>query len=167
MTTYKFGAPWALSLKLMTIFSIVILGGLAVIGLTAEPIDTWLWPLAMVALPLGVLVVAAFFMILGYELAPDELLIRRPGWTSRIGLEGLTSVEVDPEAMRRSLRTFGNGGLFCFAGRFRNRKLGAYRAWATDPKSSVVLKFSDRTLVVTPDQPRKFAAKIASRIQAG
>lgn len=157
---YRFGAPWALSLRLMTILSIVILGGMALIGLTAEPIDTWLWPLAMVVLPLGVLVIAAFFMILGYELTPDEILIRRPGWASRVSLKGLQSVEVDPEAMRRSLRTFGNGGLFCFAGRFRNRKLGPYRAWATDPKSAVVLKFADRVVVVTPDEPRKFAARV-------
>ncbi len=164
MAGYKFGAPWALSLKLMTLFSIAILGGMAVIGLTVEPIDTWVWPLAMVVLPLGVLVIGVFFMILGYELTQDELLIRRPGWKSRLSLAGLRSVEVDPEAMRRSLRTFGNGGLFCFAGRFRNRKLGPYRAWATDPKSAVVLRFDDRVAVVTPEEPRRFAAKIQARI---
>ena len=35
------------------------------------------------------------------------------------------SAQVDPEAMRRSNRTFGNGGLFSFNGCFRNAALGA------------------------------------------
>ncbi len=52
--------------------------------------------------------------------------------------------------MKGSIRTFGNGGLFCFSGRFRNRKLGSYRAFATDPKLAVVLRFPDKIVVVTP-----------------
>ena len=74
-------------------------------------------------------------------------------------MSGLKSAEVDTEAMSKSIRTFGNGGLFCFAGIFNNNRLGSYRAFATDPKRAVVLRFSDRTVVVTPDQPDDFVMR--------
>ena len=63
--------------------------------------------------------------------------------------------------MSRSIRLFGNGGAFAFSGWFRNRKLGSYRAYATDPARSVVLKFSDhKTIVVTPEPPDAFIAAV-------
>ena len=103
-------------------------------------------------------------MIRGFVLSGDSLLIQRLGWQSKLDLTELVSADADPEAMDKSLRTWGNGGLFCFCGRFRNTKLGAYRAYATDPKRSVVLKFNDRTVVVTPDRPDGFVASISERI---
>jgi hypothetical protein len=114
----------------------------------------------MVLLPLLVLVGAAFFVIRGYTVSGQTLRIHRLGWDSTLDLQQLRSATVDPEAMRRSLRTFGNGGLFCFAGRFRSQKLGPYRAFATDPKRAVVLTFADRTVVVTPDDPAAFVAQL-------
>ena len=72
-------------------------------------------------------------MIRGYVVTDDMLLVQRLSWQSKMDLKELVSVRVDPEAMARSLRTLGVGGLFCFCGRFRNTKLGAYRAYATDP----------------------------------
>jgi hypothetical protein len=77
-----------------------------------------------------------------------------------VNLAGLQSVEAEPSAMRRSIRTFGNGGLFCIAGKFWNRRLGSYRAFATDPKRSVVLRFEDHSVVVTPDNPEAFVARV-------
>jgi hypothetical protein len=57
--------------------------------------------------------------------------------------------------MQGSIRTFGNGGLFGFIGLFRNKKLGRYRAFATDEKNAVVLRFATHTLVITPEQPQR------------
>jgi hypothetical protein len=82
-------------------------------------------------------------------LTADTLLIQRLFWNSKIDISGLLSAEADTDAMNRSIRTFGNGGMFCFAGAFNNKKLGSYRAFATDPKRSVVLRFPKRTIVVT------------------
>ena len=79
---------------------------------------------------------------------------------SKIALTDLVAAEVDSNAMAKSVRTFGNGGLFCFAGYFWNKKLGTYRAFATDLKRCVVLKFPNRTVVVTPDNPEEFVARI-------
>ena len=72
----------------------------------------------------------------------------------------LPSAEADPVALKGSIRLAGNGGLFAFCGWFRNSKLGVYRAFCTDLAHAVVLRFPDRTVVVTPDQPDKFVAAI-------
>ena len=58
--------------------------------------------------------------------------------------------------MRGSVRVFGNGGLFSITGRFWNRKLGWYRAYATDPSRAVVLRYPKRTVVITPHDPQHF-----------
>ena len=122
-----------------------------------------LFILAAVVMPALLLVVSACWMIRGYVVEGEMLLIPRLGWQSKLDLKDLEAVEADPEAMESSLRTFGVGGLFCFCGRFRNKKLGAYRAYATDPKRSVVLKFGNQTVVVTPDRPDDFVASIKER----
>jgi hypothetical protein len=65
-----------------------------------------------------------------------------------------------PFAMRRSLRSFGNGGLFCFAGLFRNKQLGPYRAFATNPAPTVVLRFARHVIVITPENPEEFVGAL-------
>lgn len=155
-----FCAPWGTTLKSTTLLSVVILIGILVIGISAGTRDSAAWILGMVAMPLSILVIAACFAIRGYVLSRETLLVLRPGWNSKLPLADLISIEVDPEAMKGSIRTFGNGGMFCFAGIFKNRKLGTYRAFATDPKRAVILKFPNRTVVVTPDSPKDFAARI-------
>ncbi|MGI9328970.1 MAG: PH domain-containing protein [Pseudomonadales bacterium] len=157
----KFDAPWGLSLKVLTLLSVLILLGLALIGLLNIAGGGNVWLFSMLILPLAILIGSAFFTIRGYHLTEGVLKVQRLGWESEINLKGLQSVEADPEAMDKSFRTFGNGGLFCFAGKFRNKRLGSYRAFATDPKRAVTLKFPDRTIVVTPGDPEAFVAQVS------
>ena len=84
----------------------------------------------------------------------------RLGWATRIDLNHLVSAEHDPTAMEHSIRKFGIGGLFCYVGFCSNDKIDSYRAYATDSKRSVVLKFPGRTIVVNPDRPGEFVARI-------
>jgi hypothetical protein len=141
-------------------FTIVLLIAVPVIGLAAIPGAGTVWLAVMVFAPLVILFAAAFFMIRGYELTGSELFIKRLGWKSTLNLQNLQHAEVDPEAMKRSIRLFGNGGLFCFAGQFRNKKLGRYRAYATDHGLAVVLRFTDKVVVVTPGAPDRFVEQI-------
>jgi hypothetical protein len=152
----KFDAPWALSLKLMTGMSVAILLCIMTIGLFSGAGGGIAWLISMVVIPLLFLVVAVFFVIRGYVITPQRLLVQRLGWHSELILKNLVSAECDPEAMKRSIRVFGNGGFFCFAGKFRNKRLGVYRAFATAPHLAVVLRFTDRMVVVTPDNPEEF-----------
>lgn len=155
-----FRAPWGLLLRSMTALTALILVGIPLMGFFSGPRGSIVWISCMIVMPLSILLIGAFFIIRRYDLTEDTLLIRRLGWSSKLGLSTLVSAAIDPNAMANSIRTFGNGGLFCFAGLFYNKKLGSYRAFATDPKRAVVLKFSDRTVVVTPDDPEAFVASI-------
>jgi hypothetical protein len=159
-----YDAPWGFSLKLLTITSTSILLGISLIGLYYYAGNGEVWLFAMVILPLVIVVSSAFFIIRGYEISDGKLFVRRLIWDTEISLEKLHDVKVNPHAMKRSIRIFGNGGLFCFSGLFRNKQLGYYRAYATDPKSAVVLKLADKVVVVTPDNPTAFVAQITNSI---
>jgi hypothetical protein len=99
-------------------------------------------------------------MIRGYAITQNTLLIKRLFWNTKLDLACLLSIEVDPEAMSGSKRIIGNGGLFCITGSYWNKKNGSYRAFATNPKLSVILKFINQTIIVTPGKPEDFAAKL-------
>jgi len=158
-----FGAPWSATLKVMTTFSVVILAGVAVLFATVVPRHL----LGGVPFTLTMLIVlttvfgAVLFIVRGYEVGAGNLLIRRLLWSTVLSLSELQEAWSDPTAMARSLRLFGNGGLFVFAGLFWNRKLGKYRVFATLPRNAVVLKFPQRAVVVTPDRPGQFLEAIA------
>jgi len=160
-TDKTFSALWGLLLKGMTVFCVAICIGIPVTVLLGTGIGLFKWS---ILLPPAILIAGAFFVIRGYELRPGELKIKRLGWSTRLDLTDLQSAELDPAAMSGSIRTCGNGGLFCFAGWFRNKKLGSYRAFATDLKKCVVLKFPKRTVVITPDDPDAFVKAVSSGI---
>ena len=156
----KFNAPWGKALKVMTGVTVLVLILTPVIGMLTGPQGSLGWIFGMIVAPLLTLIVAAFFMIRGYVLTADALLVQRLGWNSKLALSGLISAEADPRAMERSIRTLANGGLFCFAGLFRNKKLGSFRAFATDPRLAVVLRFDSRAVVITPENPEHFVSRI-------
>jgi hypothetical protein len=156
--TTSFRAPWSTLLKLMSILSTALLLGVGALLAATFPRDLLggrPFVLSM-SLILVVLLGSALFTIRGYELTGSELLVRRLAWATRIPLHDLRSAWADPFAMKGSMRLFGNGGLFAFSGLFSNRRLGRYRAFVTDPRNAVVLRFAARTIVVTPDAPREF-----------
>lgn len=155
-----FFAPWGVSLKVITTLSILILGGLPITYILFCPPQNIYLILGMIVLPLAILFISAFFTIRGYILTPEAIFIQRLCWKTKLDLTNIVSAEVDPNAMNKSIRAFGNGGLVCFAGAFYNKRLSSYRAFATDAKLSVVLKFPNRTIVVTPDKPDEFVEKI-------
>jgi Bacterial PH domain len=121
-----------------------------------EPLRFWLG-----LLPLTIIFICALFAVRGYSIANDTLLVDRLFWTTRLSLSELQSVKFDPDATRRSIRTFGNGGFFSFTGYFRNKELGFYRAFMTDRRRAVVLRFSTSVIVISPDRPEDFVNTIS------
>ena len=111
---------------------------------------------------LALVVACALFIVRGYTVTPDAILVHRLLWTTRLPLAGLQSAQFEPNAMRWSIRTFGNGGFFSFSGFYRNKLLGAYRAFVTDRNRTVVLRYSGRTVVVSPSSPEEFAHEFVS-----
>ena len=155
MKTYR--APWGTTLIAVSSFITLLCAGVAMglIWMRTGPRPS------LGLLPLLVVGVSALFSIRGYSITPDAILVRRPGWSTRVPLAGLVSARFEPDAMRRSLRTFGNGGLFSFTGYFRNKPLGNYRAFVTDPHHTVVLRFTGRTIVLSPEAPERFVRDLS------
>ena len=158
-TPTSFRAPWSRSLVVISV--IVPLVCVAVVSAPLASLGQGnRWGFLLATLPLLLPSVAALFLIRGYVLRDHDLLVRRLCWTTRISLTGLRSVRHDPAALRWSIRTFGNGGLFSFTGFYWNKTLGSYRCFVTDPARSVILRLPKRTLVVSPDDPSAFVARM-------
>jgi len=152
MTQYK--APWDTTLQVVSLLTTGLL-----LGVAAMPLLGPIGPVRI--LPLALLVGALPFVVRGYEIRGDALLIRRLLWSTRIELTGLRSAQYDPAVLCHSIRTCGNGGLFSFTGWYWNRKIGAYHAYATDLRRAVVLTFARRRVVVTPDRPDDFVRALS------
>lgn len=159
----RFRAPWPgllIGISVAGTLALVLASAIGLAVLPPRPVGP---RVALAALPAAVVLGCLVFMVRGYVVTDRELIIQRLGWANRWPLARLESVAVDPQAMRYSLRLWGNGGLFAFCGWFRNKKLGLYRAFATDPKRSVVLRFGSQTIVVTPEDPAAFVEAIQAR----
>lgn len=98
-----------------------------------------------------------------YKLVQSELMVEFRFRSVHISLAGLTSATVDREAMRRAWKLFGNDGLGAISGRFRSKRLGAFRAYLTDTERAVVLRWPDRCIVVSPEQPSCFVEAVRKR----
>lgn len=159
MNPSTFNAPWGKTLRWTTAFSVVLL---MVVGVLAGHFNRS-GPGWFVALLIpGLFIITALFVIRNYTITPTELLIRRLLWTTHLPLAGLKSATFQPKAMSGSLRLWGNGGMFSFTGWYRNSALGVYRAFVTDLNQTVVLRLATKTIVVSPENPERFAAQISS-----
>jgi hypothetical protein len=98
-----------------------------------------------------------------YRLVGTELHVRT-GWrTIRLHLEKLQSVTPDPAALRWAWKTSGNRGLMGVAGRFRSKRLGAFRAYLTDKERAGVLRGPQGCVVVSPDKTSLFIEAVRKR----
>jgi hypothetical protein len=158
-------APWGKLLVGMTAFSTLVCVGVSVaIALNpAEGPGVERITRAAAILPMLILVIALFFMVRGYIVTADEIIVQRLLWSTRFERTKLQSATIEPDALRGSIRLFGNGGLFSFTGVFRSPKLGRYRAYVTDPARTVILRFADRIAVVSPADPDAFVRDVSPR----
>ncbi len=120
----------------------------------------------LILLPLLLLGGAFIFRVTGYVLTEHFLLIRRIISNFKVEVKDIESVEYEPHGMKYSIRTFGNGGLFGFYGRFYNRKYGSFRAFVTDRTNVIVLRLKDkRVLMISPEHPQQFVDKLNRLIE--
>jgi hypothetical protein len=155
-------APWSTSLIMMSMLTTVILLGVAVGAWWEAQVGHHPAPLCWVAiLPLGILFGCALCTVRGYSISSDSILVHRLLWSTVLPRVGLESAQVEPDAMRGSIRTFGNGGAFSFTGFYYNKRLRSYRAYVTDPRRCVVLRYATRRVVLSPATPEDFVADLA------
>ncbi len=167
MTTRTYAAPWGRRIWLIT-------GAVTLFGLVFALVLPWSLPvrnpderrvLWLVA-PVALLIVAgsSFWMIRGFELTSDTLIVHRSFWSNRIPLAAIQSAGLDARACEGAMKTLGNDGLFAMHGRFRSKRLGKFQAYVTDPANSVVLKLASDTIVISPANPRQFLSELNRRL---
>jgi hypothetical protein len=162
----RYQAPWGRLLVWTTALCTVLCVGLPIGLVWFLPKPTGglpPWVHLTQLLPILVIPIGSLFMIRGYTVTDDAILVHRLLWTTRVPLAALTAVSYEPEVARGSLRTCGNGGLFSFTGWFRNQRLGSYRAFMTDTHRTVVLRFGKKTIVMSPASPEDFVRDLEHR----
>lgn len=150
-TTMKhYGAHWGIPL--------IIVSLLATILCTDVAYQAFFEGRALNGLVLVAFEIAcALFTVRGYTVTPDAVLIHRLLWATHWPRDGLRSATFEPRAMRWSIRC-GNGGFFSITGLYWSKRLGLYRAFVTDLRRTVVLRYTGRrrTVVVSPSSPEEF-----------
>lgn len=172
MTHHHFKAPWDRTLLIISIFTTLVTLGAAIVLTLGRQMPPFL---SLPALPSRGLVIAAVlliplgalpFMIRGYVLTKDGILIKRLWWNTVLPFAEMRSVEVEPLALSHSFRTCGNGGMFSFTGFYWSRQLGHFRAYVTDQNRTVIVHMNNRTAVLSPDDPETFARAVTSHLHA-
>ncbi len=167
MSTKTYSAPWGLKIRLVTGIVAGLGTGIAVVlplFMKKEQASTaaLFFPAIIV---LTILAGTGLFVVRGFELSGGHLFVQRSFWKTDIDLAGLESATADPTACKGAFKTLGNGGVFAMSGRFYSRKLRSFRAFVTDPKNSVILKFAKRTIVVSPENPKSFSGELNRRLK--
>ena len=105
-----------------------------------------------------------------YEINQDELKIIRPFRSVIIKRDDITDVAMpDERIMKRSIRSFGVGGLFGYYGHYVNKELGGNMTWyATQLRNFVAIRTrggtgkKNRIIVLTPDNCIEFINALKS-----
>ena len=163
---FDFRAPWGNTLIIISTLGCLLCLGIFLFGIYGLGSYSTITVLFQIVIPPGILLGALPFMVRGYSINLQTLVVHRLGWSNTLALSELLSATFDPTAMKGSIRTFGNGGLFSFTGRYYNSSLGSYRAFVTDLNRCVILKYPGRTLVVSPQNPQEFVTRLLSAKQA-
>jgi hypothetical protein len=168
MQPIHFQAPWSRSLRISSIVITIMLCAVVTTAILtavfAGNLAIHIWVIA-VGLPVGMLMVALPFSIRGYVLTEDEIQIKRLGWMTHLPVKTLNAVEGKADAMSDSIRVFGNAGFFAFTGLYWNRMLRFYRVYATDPSRAVILRYANKTVVITPHDPQAFIMRARTLIK--
>lgn len=153
-TNYK--APWSKKLKNTTgFFAVLLIAAFFIMD-----------SLAASVLLVLILIVSLLMVVRGFNISDGKLSIHRLGWTKNYDVTNLKKAEYSPNITLGSIRSFGAGGFFGYVGKFKNKVLGNFVAYVTDEQNSVVLEFSDKTLVVSPDEPENFVTEIERVIKS-
>ena len=146
----RYDARWdALLVVISTLLTALCLG-LAISEFWRHGVSAWVGWL-LIALVAG----CALFSIRGYTVTPEALFVQRLFWSTRVPLAGLQSARHEHMPIWRGIR-IGNGGFFSFTGWRYSPGYGLYRVFVTNGSDRVVLRYTNRTVVVSPSEPEEF-----------
>jgi hypothetical protein len=105
-------------------------------------------------LPL-IILLTWLFSVTAYTIDSEKLIVHRPLWNTIVILPPGSVARFEPEIAKGLWRTWGNGGMFGYTGRFKNKALGNFAAYATSWRHAVSIT-SDTVsfaVVITPENP--------------
>ncbi len=109
-------------------------------------------------------VLFAFLLLLSYAWSPNQFETDASNITIRkmwnpIVIPRVTIIEsrlIEADDISGSVRLMGSGGLFGYYGKFNNSKLKTYNLQAGNRVNLVLIKTTDKTYVLTPDNREAF-----------
>jgi len=154
----QFDVTLSADVKRSTRIVFAILGVASVIGFSE---------IVWIKLPLSALLLSALFtpvvaalvfvicyrmQITGYSLENGTLTIHRKGKPVSIPLAGLKNFEPVENPFKRSIRIWGNGGIFGYYGKYR--RVGTdkrtFKAYVTDTQNCVMLETAQGWVAISP-----------------
>ena len=102
----------------------------------------------------------------GFEVPDHTLKVRL--WCASLRYDLNTLIEAKPMVAEEfsGIRVFAVGGVFGYNGIFRNNTLGRYRAFVTNRRKLVLLRFFDKTVVISPSDQLQFLRQIPATQKA-
>lgn len=162
-----FGRSTRIQLGIIVLLLLAITLGVAALVSTAPSRNGTRPPAILIFMPAiaapAILIAHVPFWVRAYRISGRSLEILRRAGTRQVELEGIVSVDPDPDAFKGALRLLGSSGFGGHYGWFRSKRLGRFRAWVSDPARSVVIRFRDHTVVVSPADPAGFTAALRER----
>ncbi|OKH16973.1 PH domain-containing protein [[Limnothrix rosea] IAM M-220] len=159
-----FKAPWGAAVMVITVSTCILMIAVSMMLAWIGDRQNFVLLYLVALIPVLIVLITSFYSVRGYLVTNNRLQVARLGWFTTIPLNNLETVVYEPKAMAKSLRLFGDGGLFAFTGRFRNQALGNYRAYVTHLNKTVVLIFTDKTVVVSPQRPEEFVRMVTRAV---
>lgn len=101
-----------------------------------------------------------------FRIADDAIIVDRAIGDVRVPLADVRSVEASDAWLGLSVKKLpgGNSGLFGIYGRFHTAELGDYDMYGRRAGNTVILHLSEGTVVLTPDEPARFAAEVQAKL---
>jgi len=111
-----------------------------------------------VLLSVGIFGSVAWFAPWGYVVRPDAIVVSRLGPPLVIAYDRIREVRrTDSREIGFAWRVFGSGGFLGWFGAFRSRRLGEFRAYATNRRDLVLItKTNGAKIVISPHPPDAF-----------
>ncbi len=155
-----FQAPWNRTTWLLTTFVIVVLIAVS-LTVGGRSLETFVLTFVPAA---GIVIVSWALAPARYSVTGTELLIHRPLRPRRIPRADIRGARLlAKDELRGTIRTFGNGGLFGFYGRFYSARLGQHRWYASRNEDLVAVDTVSGLLVLSPDDPKRFVDCLTGR----
>ena len=162
----QFSAPWSRFLKVISaVISIVICVAFWFAAPTTTVNETVPFQTFLILFPVAMLGSAAIFIIRRYEVTDGHIEIVRIIGRTKYAIDNIETIAFEPKATALSIRTMGNGGLYSISGFFRNKELGAYRAYVTNSANTVVIRRKKGSpIVISPGEPTDFVDAVNDQI---